>query len=158
MQFWGCAGAFVDSLSGELNAAAMYMRKLEGQSKGAAFAFEMSLDRHRYGAMMVLDRWAGLVGAFGPHLQLARFPAVIEQAPSRVEAAGAILERANRVIDAAEAYAPEVVEACTVAMQSIEGTFQEEREAASELARLGPMLPQEYTEARRIFMQDLAAR
>jgi hypothetical protein len=44
-QFLGCVSAFADSLTGELNSAAMYLRKLEGQGKGAAFAYEMALDR-----------------------------------------------------------------------------------------------------------------
>ena len=73
-QFLGCVSAFADSLTGELNSAAMYLRKLEGQAKGAAFAYEMSLDRHRYGALTVLDRWGALVAAFGPHLTLSRYP------------------------------------------------------------------------------------
>ena len=57
-QFFGCVAAFVDSLSGELNAASLALRRLEGQGKGRAFAFEMTLDQHRYGALIVLDRWS----------------------------------------------------------------------------------------------------
>ena len=55
-QFLGCTAAFVDSLFGELNAAAAALRRLEGQPKGAAFAYEMTLDTHRYGALIVLER------------------------------------------------------------------------------------------------------
>ena len=64
-QFLGCVAAFVDSLSGELNSAAMALRRLEGKGKGAAFAYEMTLDTHRYGALIVLDRWSTVVGTFG---------------------------------------------------------------------------------------------
>src|SRR5215510_959231 len=71
-QFQGCLAAFVDSLFGELNAAAMYLRKLENQPKGAAFSYEMSLDQHRYGALVVLDRWATLVHAFARDENLER--------------------------------------------------------------------------------------
>ena len=35
---------------------------------------------------------------------------------------------------------------------------QEERDDAEQSAKLGPMLPEEYREARRIFLEDLAAR
>ena len=49
-QFLGCVAAFVDALTGELNAATLALRRLEGKSKGAAFAYEMTLDTHRYGA------------------------------------------------------------------------------------------------------------
>ena len=69
-QFFGCVSAFVDSLSGELNAATMSLRRLAGSRKGSAFAYEMTLDTHRYGALIVLDRWSTLVGAFGPHLEI----------------------------------------------------------------------------------------
>jgi len=157
-QFLGCVSAFVDSLSGELNAAAMYLRKLESRPKGSAFAYEMSLDRHRYGALTVLDRWSALVAAFGPHLKLSRYQSVIDQACRRVPAAEQILGQANDVIDAGEMYSPEVVSACALAFHTVAATFEEEREAAGESAKLGPMLPEEFREARGTFLQDLAAR
>ena len=59
-QFTGCVTAFVDTLSGELNAATIALRRLEGRAKGSAFAYEMTLDTHRYGALIVLDRWGSL--------------------------------------------------------------------------------------------------
>jgi hypothetical protein len=157
-QFLGCAGAFVDSLSGEMNAAAMYLRKLEGRPKGAAFAYEMSLDRHRYGALMVLDRWAVLVQAFGPHLKLSRRQSIVDDAPGRVQTAENILGRANQVIDDTPQYTGDVVNACVLAFQSLGSTFAEERQATEETARLGPLLPDEYRQARTIFLEDLSAR
>lgn len=157
-QFFGCAAAFVDSLSGELNAAAAALRRLEGQGKGRAFAYEMTLDRHRYGALIVLDRWRALAEAFGPHLELSRRPEIPRTAADRVRAAEEILARANALLDAAGTYAPEAVEACLAAWQSVMGIFAEEREDAAQSAKLGPMLPGDYREARRIFLEDLAAR
>jgi hypothetical protein len=150
--------AFIDTLTGELNSAAMYLRKLDGQAKGAAFAYEMSLDRHRYGALTVLDRWSTLVAAFGAHVTLSRYPGIIAQAPARVRAAEGILETANRLLDMASGYSRDVVEACVLAFQSLSTTFAEERQAASQSAQLGPMLPEEFKEARGIFLHDLAAR
>ncbi len=67
-QFLGCTAAFMDSLFGELHSAAIALRRLEGRAKGDAFAYEMELDTHRYGALIVLDRWTSVVGTFGPHL------------------------------------------------------------------------------------------
>ena len=157
-QFQGCLAAFLDSLSGELNSAAMYLRKLEGQRKGAAFAYEMSLDRHRYGALTVLDRWNTLVAAFGPRLELSRYPGIIQEAPGRVAAAEEVLLRANQVIDAGADYASETVEACMLAFQSVSQTFAEEHAAAKQTASLGPMLPEEYKEARATFLRDLSVR
>ena len=157
-QFLGCVSAFADSLTGELNSAAMYLRKLEGQAKGAAFAYEMSLDRHRYGALTVLDRWGALVAAFGPHLALSRYPAIVAEAPARVGAAESIMESANRLLDAADRYTSDVVEACVLAFQSLASAFAEERQAADQSAQLGPMLPDDFKQARGIFLQDLAAR
>ena len=83
VQFFGCVSAFVDSLSGELNAATIALRRLTGSRKGAAFAFEMSLDTHRYGALIVVDRWSTLTAAFGPHLELSRNPGILSSAVVR---------------------------------------------------------------------------
>jgi hypothetical protein len=157
-QFFGCTAAFVDSLFGELNASASVLRRLEGQSKGAAFAYEMTLDTHRYGALIVLDRWSALVRAFGPHLRLSRRQGIVEAAPARVATAESILGSANRVLDAAAGYSAAVVEACTLSFQSLRTTFAEECAEADQSAKLGPMLPEDYTSARRIFLEDLAQR
>jgi hypothetical protein len=157
-QFHGCNAAFVDSLSGELNAAAIALRRLEGQAKGAAFAYEMTLDTHRYGALIVLDRWSTLVGAFGPHLLLSRGQEIIDNTPARVRTAEGILSTANQLIDASDRYSDAVVQACHLAFQSLNTTFAEERKQAEDDAKLGPMLPEDYTAARRIFLEDLAAR
>jgi hypothetical protein len=45
-----------------------------------------------------------------------------------------------------------------MAFQSVDGVFAEERAEAEQTAKLGPMLPEEYKDARRIFLEDLAAR
>jgi len=157
-QFLGCTSAFADALAGELNSAVMFLRKLEGRPKGAAFAYEMSLDRHRYGALTVLDRWGTLVAAFGPHVRLSRFQSIVDEAAVRVRTAEAILGRTNELMDAAGDYSSAVVEACILAFQSLSTTFAEERKAADQSAQLGPMLPDEFKQARGIFQQDLAAR
>lgn len=157
-QFFGCTAAFVDSLFGELNAAASALRRLEGQFKGAAFAYEMALDTHRYGALIALDRWSALIGAFGPHLRLSRRPGIVESGAARIRTAEGILGTANQVLDASERYSSTVVEACLLAFQSLQTTFAEERIEAEQSAKLGPMLPEDYIGARRIFLEDLAAR
>jgi hypothetical protein len=157
-QFLGCAAAFVDSLFGELNSALIALRRLENQPKGAAFAHEMALDTHRYGALIVLDRWATVADAFGPHLRLSQRQDIVDDAPGRVQTAENILGRVNDLIDASAVYAPELVEACRMAFRSLETTFAEERQSAEQMASLGPMLPEDYKEARRIFLEDLAAR
>ena len=157
-QFFGCVSAFVDSLSGELNAAIMSLRRLAGARKGSAFAYEMTLDTHRYGALIVLDRWSTLVGAFGPHLELGRHADILGLAAERVRAAEDILGRANMLVDAAPAYSEDLVEACAMAFQSVNGVFAEERAEAEQSGKLGPMLPEEYQHARRIFLEDLAMR
>ena len=158
LQFLGCAAAFADSLAGEMNGAALALRRLEGRLKGSAFAYEMDLDHHRYGALIVLDRWAEVIQAFGPHLKLAKHDPILEDAPTRVQAAENILSRVNQLIDAAEAYGSELVEASVLAFQSLNATFALERAAAADTARLGPTLPNDYSEARRIFLEDLATR
>ena len=86
-QFFGCVAAFVDSLSGELNAATAALRRLTGRNKGGAFAFEMTLDTHRYGALIVIDRWSTVLSAFGPHLMLPRRRDILDRGAERVRAA-----------------------------------------------------------------------
>jgi hypothetical protein len=157
-QFFGCVSAFVDSLSGELHAAALSLGRLAGTRKGSAFAYEMTLDSHRYGALIVLDRWSALVAAFGPHLAVGRHADIIGRAAGRVHAAEDILGRANALLDAAPAYSADVVEACLAAFQAVHGVFAEERAEAEQSGKLGPMLSEEYLGARRIFLEDLAAR
>jgi len=157
-QFFGCVSAFVDSLSGELNAATMALRRLSGTGKGGAFAFEMSLDTHRYGALIVVDRWSTLTGTFGPHLSISRNPEILANAAQRVRSAEEILGRANMMVDAAPAYSDDIVEACVVAFQTVDGIFAQERAEAEQAGKLGPMLPEDYRDARRIFLEDLAAR
>jgi hypothetical protein len=157
-QFFGCVAAFVDSLAGELNAAAIALRRLEGQQKGAAFAYEMTLDHHRYGALIVLDRWFTVTGTFGPHLELPRQGGIVEHAGRRVRDAQEILVRANELIDSAETYTTPMVEASLLAWQTLNVTFAEERRETEESAKLGPMLPDDYRQARRVFLEDLAAR
>jgi len=157
-QFLGCTAAFVDSLLGELNAASLALRRLENKAKGSAFAHEMALDSHRYGALIVLDRWATLAHAFGPHLSGSAPRDIADNTAGRVQTAENILGRVNDLIDTAQNYGAQLVEACVFAFQSLETTFAEERAAAERAGRLGPMLPQEYNEARRIFLEDLAAR
>jgi hypothetical protein len=157
-QFYGCVAAFVDSLSGELNAATAALRRLTGRNKGGAFAFEMTLDTHRYGALIVIDRWSTVLNAFGPHLMLPRRRDILERGGERVRAAEEILTRANALVDAANNYSEAVIEACAMAYQSVAAVFEEERAETEQAAKLGPMLPEDYRDARRIFLEDLAAR
>ena len=157
-QFVGCVAAFVDSLFGELHTAAIALRRLEGKEKGDAFAYEMDLDQRRYGALIVLDRWSSVVGTFGPHIQLSQRPGIVEDAQNRIAAAEETLRRANNLIDAAPAYTPELVEVCVTAFQTLKTIFTEERASTEQWSLLGPMQPEDYREARRIFLEDLAAR
>jgi hypothetical protein len=157
-QFLGCNAAFVDSLTGELHSTTIALRRLEGRGKGSAFAHEMTLDAHRYGALIVLDRWASVVRAFGPHLQLSRWPEIVGKAPARIGTAEELLGRVNQLVDSGNAYTVEMVEAVLLALQSVANIFEQERSAADQMATLGPMLSEEYKEARQIFLEDLAAR
>jgi hypothetical protein len=157
-QFLGCTTAFVDALNFAMHSAMMFLEKLEAGPKGSAFAFEIQLDSHRYGALLVLERWADFIHAFGPHVRLSRRQSIIDEATARVQAAENLLGRANQLIDSTEMYSQEIVAACAIAFRTVEQTFGEERAAAEEAARLGPMLAPEFHEYRRIFAADLAAR
>ncbi|MBL8220626.1 MAG: hypothetical protein JNL62_15450 [Bryobacterales bacterium] len=157
-QFLGCLSAFTDTLSGELNSALAYLRRMENRRKGAAFAFEMQLDKHRYGAMIVLERWADFTQAFAGHARFDRHQSLFDQARQRVSQSQRILEQSNQLIDNADTYATEIIEACAMAYRTIEFTFQEERKAADQTVALGPLLPEEFKEYRRVFLTDLSER
>lgn len=157
-QFLGCVSAFSDSLTGELNAGVTFLRRLEGERKGSAFAFEMKMDRHRYGALIILERWADLARAFAGHAELGVYQEMFDSAAARVEAARNVLERANQVVDAADHYGPEIIEACRMAFDTAAKIFEGEQAAAAKAAALGPMQPEEYREYRRVFLGDLGAR
>jgi hypothetical protein len=157
-RFRGCVAAFVDSLSGEFNAAAAALRRLEGQAKGSGFVHEIALDQHRYGVLIVLDRWGALVASFGPHLAQLRAAALVETAVERTHAAENIVLAANALIDEANRYDGAMSEACRAAFDSVMSLFAAERADAEAAAKLGPMLSADYNEGRRIFLEDLAAR
>jgi len=157
-QFIGCASAFVDSLNGLTSSALLNLRKLEGRPKGSAFSFEMQMDKDRYGILIVLERWAECVNAFGPHLRLGEDQGIIDEAPARVLTAENLIGRTNRLIDASQTYTQELVAACSMAYETVRLTFAAEEEAASSRLKLGPMTPPEFHEARRLFLADLAAR
>ena len=81
-QLFGCVAALVDSLSGGLHAATVWLHRLVANQKASASACDLTLDTHRRGALIVLDRWSTLVGALGPHLGIGRPADVIPtQAP-----------------------------------------------------------------------------
>lgn len=154
----GCVSAFVDSLSSAIEGMLTFVRRLQGQPKGAAFAFEMQLDSHRYGIMLILERWGELLHHFGPHLHNLKDPSILHDAPQRIQMSENLLVHTNRLIDATELYTPELLHAAEQACQTIVRTFSHERSAAEQMLNLGPLQPAAFGEARRIFLADLAAR
>lgn len=157
-QFLGCASAFVDSLTGELNSAVIYLRRLDGRMKGSAFAYEMQLDKHRYGSQIVLERWVELSRAFRGHVDLGEYQHMFDDAESRVAASSKLLEKVNQVIDDAQVYSSDIVDVAQMAYGAVETTFQEERKAVDKMNSLGPMIPEDFKEYRRVYLADLAAR
>jgi hypothetical protein len=91
-------------------------------------------------------------------MQLSRRQTIVESGASRIRTAEGILGTANNLLDGSARYSSGVVEACLLAFQSLQTTLAEERNEADQSAKLGPMLPEDYTSARRIFLEDLAAR
>ncbi|MBL8294722.1 MAG: hypothetical protein JNN08_22950 [Bryobacterales bacterium] len=157
-EFMGCVSAFSDSLTSALEATKSFLGRLHAQPKGAAFAFEMQLDSHRYGVMLILERWGEFVNQFGPHMAAIKHAEVVKDAALRIQTAENLMVRTNRLIDAAAQYTPELEQAVDQAVITILRTFSQERAAAEEMSALGPMLPDEFREARRVFLADLDQR
>lgn len=161
-EYAGCVSAFVDALAGEINTASNFLKRLEGGGKGMAFAYEISLDRGRYGALLVLNRWRNLHLAFGPHLGPILTDPVLKEVAGEVErrvtAGETILARANDLIDAAESYHPEAVAAVLLAFEQVKRIFRDEIQLSERTAQLGPLVPEEQKNARAAFLTDLARR
>jgi len=92
---------------------------------------------HRYGALIVLERWGALVASFGPHLAETRSAALVETAAERTEAAENILLAVNALLDEADRYDGTTIEACRAAFDSAMSLFAAERADADEAAKLG---------------------
>ena len=71
-RFYGCVAAVLDSLSGRLHAATMWLHRKVANRKVSASACELTLDTHRRGTLIVLDRRSTLVDALEPHLGIGR--------------------------------------------------------------------------------------
>ncbi len=157
-EYFGCVSAFVDSLWAALDGVAQSLGKLQGRAKGAAFLFEMQLDQHRYGALMILDRWERFVEGFGPHVELTRHREATAGTPASVEAARGLITKLNAIIDSAERYTPELAAAADMTSQAVRSAFSAAHLAADQMEKLGPMLSDEFQASKRIFRADLAAR
>lgn len=157
-QLLGCASAFVDALDSEMRSALSYLQRLEDTMKGRAFGFEMQLDKHRYGALIVLERWAEFAASYAGTATVGGYQAMLTDARTRVNGAVKLLETVNRTIDAAEVYSGDIVEACGMAFHAVETTFQEEREAVQRVQALEAAIPEDYRHYRSVFAGDLAVR
>ena len=65
-QFFACVAMLVDSLSGRLHAATVRLHRKAANRKGSASACDLTLDTHRCGAWIVLDRWDHTWESDGP--------------------------------------------------------------------------------------------
>lgn len=158
LQLLGCASAFLDALDSEMQSALSYLRRLEDTMKGRAFGFEMQMDKHRYGALIVLERWAEFASAFAGTATVGGYQPMLTDARARVTGAVKLLETVNRTIDAAEVYSGDIVEACAMAFHAVEMTFKEEREAVQRVQVLEAAIPEDYRHYRSVFAGDLAVR
>ncbi len=157
-QFFGCAGAFADALLNSMHSTLENLRRLQDRPKGSAFAFEMQMDQDRYGALIVLERWADCVNAFAPNLTLSHDQEIVDEAPARVLTGENLLGRTNRLIDASPHYSSEVIAAAAMGYDAVKLTFRQEIELNTRMQTLGPMQPREYLDTRQLFGQDLAKR
>lgn len=148
----------MDALDSEMRSALSYLQRLEDTMKGRAFGFEMQLDKHRYGALIVLERWAEFAASYAGTATVGGYQAMLTDARTRVNGAVKLLETVNRTIDAAEVYSGDIVEACGMAFHAVETTFQEEREAVQRVQALEAAIPEDYRHYRSVFAGDLAVR
>jgi hypothetical protein len=157
-QFLGCTSAFLDALDSEMQSAQAYLQRLVNQSKGRAFGFEMQLDKHRYGSLIVLERWAEFGSAFASTGMLGELQPLLEQARARATSAAGLIEKMNAMVDAADFYSPELIEACGMTFHAVGNIFRDEREAVQRLHALGAEPPEDFRHYRSVFTGDLAVR
>ncbi len=156
-EFSGCLTAFVDALWAALEGVTLSLDRLRDRSKGSAFLFEMQMDQHRYGVLLVLERWTRLVDRFGAAAPAAAEDAVAHAAARSATAAG-LMEKLNHLIDGSERYSAEIAAAAAMTFGAIRSEFAAEHLLADRNEKLGPMLPEEYQRAKAVFRSDLLAR
>src|SRR3972149_872205 len=105
-EYLGCLSAFVASFSEHVLQTKYYLKRLEGKRKGAVFGWEMALDRARYGALIVLERWKELNGQFQQSIDALPEALPSRETGDRAEQAVQALSQWNERLDAAETYDP----------------------------------------------------
>jgi hypothetical protein len=130
-EYLACLAAFSNSLGRNLGETDAYLAKLAGKRKGSHFGWEMALDKARYGALIVLERWKEFNQRFADSLRNTPARAMAEAAAPRCDTAAQALEAAYYSLDQLDEYSELLVQEAMRRLRAVEEIFAEEREAAS---------------------------
>ena len=130
-EYLACLSAFCSALANHLAEAENYLVRLAGKRKGAHFGWEMAMDRARYSALIVLDRWSDLNTRFSESLQRMPSADISEAAAPKCETAAASLQAAYASIDQLEEYSEIVVQEAGRRFRRVLDVFEAERSAAA---------------------------
>ena len=130
-EYLACLAAFSNSLGRQLGETDAYLAKLAGKRKGSHFGWEIALDKARYGALIVLERWKEFNQRFADSLRNTPARAMAEAAAPRCDTAAQALEAAYDSLDQLDEYTELLVQEAMRRLRAVEEIFAEEREAAS---------------------------
>lgn len=131
-EYLACVTAFYNALGHHLAETEAYLVKLAGKRKGAHFGWEMAMDKARYGALIVLERWKELNERFAESLRNTASHRLAEGAPARCEAAAQGLQTAYLSLDQLDEYSEPLVRAVVERLRAVGEMFGQEREAAQQ--------------------------
>lgn len=130
-EYLACLTAFYNSLGRHLGETEAYLIKLAGKRKGGHFGWEMALDKARYGALIVLERWKELNERFAESLRNTPSRALAEAAATRCDGAARSLQAAYLSLDELEEYSELIVREAAKRLRAVQEIFADERESAS---------------------------
>lgn len=130
-EYLACMAAFCSALGKHLSETENFLARLAGQRKGGHFGWEMGLDKARYGALIVLERWKQLNERFAESLGATGSRAFAESAPAKCEAAAQGLQAAYLSLDELEEYSELLVREASKRLRAVAEMFEEERRAAA---------------------------
>ena len=172
-EYLACLAAFCNSLGRHLGDTEAYLVRLAGKRKGSHFGWEIALDKARYGALIVLERWKELNQRFTDSLRNTPSRALATATAPKCEAAAQALEASYLSLDQLDEYSELLVQEAVKRLRAVQEIFAEEREAAlrassqfsPENATLpvlgGPAGPASFDRFRRVydsFLTDLDQR
>ena len=166
-EYLACLSAFCTALENHVGETENYLVRLAGKHKGVHFGWEMAMDRARYGALIVLERWKELNERFAESLRNTASSLLAEAAPAKCDTAAEGLQAAYLTLDSLEEYSEPLVRAAIERARTVLDLFASERQqvrafhpemTALNVLGSGPSPADLFRRTRESFLADLTRR